>query len=364
MDYPFVTIIMPVRNEAAYIERSLRSVLNQDYPTSRIEVIIADGMSSDSTRHVVQQFQSEFPGVHLVDNPGLIAPTGLNTALRLAKGDIIIRVDGHCEVAPDYVRRCVEHLSSENAEGVGGPIVSRGETYMARVIAAAMSHPFGVGDSAFRTHIPPMRNEDRSKRGDGGRVDGEWAGASPAPTMRLVDSVPFPAYTREIIRRAGPYDEEMVRNQDDEYNYRLRKLGACILLAGDIQSRYYSRSTLRSLWNQFFGYGFWKVRVLQKHPRQMRLRQFVPPFFAFCLVSLLVTSTWSHYSKIFLILYLGVYLAANTAASLWVSSKSNWRNLPVLPLVFAILHLSYGLGFLTGLVRFARRWGDRSTPEW
>ncbi len=154
--------------------------------------------------------------------------------------------------ASSYVRRCVEHLLAGGVEAVGGPIETVGETDEAQAIALAMSSWFGVGGSGFRTV------KDRAT---------------------LVETVAFPAYTRQTVQRIGPFDEELVRNQDDEYNYRLLKHGGRILLSPDIRSRYYSRSSLRSLWRQYYQYGFWKVRVMQKHPRQMRWRQFVPPAF-------------------------------------------------------------------------------------
>jgi succinoglycan biosynthesis protein ExoA len=171
-----------------------------------------------------------------------------------------------------------------------------------------------------------------------------------------VDTVAFGAYTRRVIERTGRLDEEMVRNQDDEYNYRLRKLGGKILLSPSVRSRYYSRSTLRALWRQYFQYGFWKVRVLQKHPRQMQPRQFVPPLFvASCLISLLLAP----FAKLGLWLFaaaLGPYLIANLGWSIVTARKSNWRLLPLLFLTFATLHISYGLGFLLGISRFWNRW--------
>ncbi len=332
-DHPLVTILMPVRNEAGIIARSLGAVLAQDYPAECTEIIVADGMSTDGTRQVIQDFQRQRVNLRWIDNPGKIVPTGLNAALRQAQGEIVIRVDGHCEIAPDYVSRCVFHILTGGVDGVGGSTETIGKTCTARVIAIAMSSPFGVGDSAFRT--------------------------SSGKTM-LADSVPFPAYTRAIIARAGLYDEELVRNQDDEYNYRLRKLGAKILLAEDIHSKYYSRSSLRSLWRQYYQYGYWKVRVLQKHPRQMRPRQFVPPLFVASLfVSAILSLLGSPGRWLFLAIF-AAYLSANLAASLYTASRKGWRHLPLLPLVYAILHTSYGLGFLVGLLRFANRWGDKT----
>lgn len=330
---PFVSVIMPVRNEAAFIGRSLYALLKQTYARERMEIIIADGMSTDDTREVIERIKdnSEIPIV-LVDNPKQIAPTGLNCALREAKGDIIVRVDGHCEIEPEYVANCVAHLQTGRADGVGGPIQTIGETLRAKAIAAAMSSTFGVGGSAFRTI------DDREM---------------------YADTVAFPGYTREIIEKAGAFNEELVRNQDDEYNYRIRKLGGKILLSPDIRSRYYSRSTFKSLWRQYYQYGFWKVRVLQLHPRQMSLRQFVPFVFVLSLIVLTLLSTVSTIGRWGLALLIGSYLLANLAASLLTSIKTNLNLFPLLSLSFAILHISYGLGFLVGLISFRKEWSKR-----
>jgi succinoglycan biosynthesis protein ExoA len=328
---PFVSIVMPVRNEAGFIARSLGAVLAQDYPADRLEVIVADGQSDDGTRSALDALARRNTNVHVLDNPGRIVATGLNRAFAVAQGDIIVRVDGHCEIAPDYVRRCVAHLQSGSADGVGGPLTTIGETETARTIAAAMSSKYGVGGSAFRTT---------------------------SDTTRLTDTVAFPAYTRRIMEQAGPYDEEMVRNQDDEYNYRLRKLGARILLAADVRARYYSRSSLSSLARQYFGYGYWKVRVMQKHRRQMQVRQFVPPTFVAALIgggalAFVPVVRWALSGVLI------AYAVATSIAAVSESGRVGWRQVPMLALCFAVLHMSYGLGFLAGLVRFRGRWRDR-----
>lgn len=329
---PFVSVVMPVRNEAGFIARSVGCVLDQEYPDERLEVIVADGCSTDDTTKIVRSLQTNHPNLKLIANPGKIAPTGLNAAIKEARGEIIVRVDGHCEIAPDYIQRCVEHLTNGEADGVGGPIETIGETAMAKAIAAAMSSPFGVGGSAFRTV------KDK--------------------TM-LADTVAFPAYKRSVIESAGLYDEELVRNQDDEYNYRLRKLGAKILLAADVRSKYYSRGTLKKLFRQYFQYGYWKVRVLQKHPRQMSARQFIPPLFVASLLFSLLLSLWTRLGLWLLGGIICCYLAANLLASLMTARKSQnqiFAHLLLLPTIFSSLHLSYGLGFLIGLIKFANRW--------
>jgi glycosyltransferase involved in cell wall biosynthesis len=319
---------MPVRDEAAYIARSLDAVLAQDYPSDLLEVVVADGMSTDGTREYLNRIAETHPSLRIVDNPGRTAPSALNVAIRNARGDVFVRVDGHCEVARDYVRRCVAHLVDDGVEAVGGPLETLGETWSARAIAAAMSSAFGVGGSAFRT------------------VSGK--------TM-LTDTVAFPAYTRAIVERAGPFDEQLVRNQDDEYNYRLRKLGAKVLLASDVRSRYYSRSSVSSLWRQYFQYGYWKVRVMQKHPRQMRPRQFVPAAFVATLLVLGTLAPFWSVASWALAGALGLYAVALLAGSVAAARRVGWSILPLLPVAFATLHVAYGSGFLVGLVAHRRR---------
>jgi len=297
-----------------------------------MEIIIADGLSTDNTKEVVETFKpSDIPLIWL-DNPDKIVPTGLNLAIRQARGEIIIRVDGHTEISPNYVRRCVWYLQNQAVQGVGGAVETIGENDISEIIALAMSSSFGVGNSAFRLSVS---------------------------NNKLVDGVPFPAYTREIIQAAGLYDEELVRDQDDEYNYRIRAAGGKILLADDVRSDYFSRGSFAKLWKQYFQYGFWKVRVLQKHPGQMSPRQFVPPIFVLSLLISLVLSLAAPWAWWVLAGILGAYLLANLTASLLTALRTRLHAPWLLPLAFSILHLAYGLGFLVGLVRFAGRWGDK-----
>jgi succinoglycan biosynthesis protein ExoA len=327
---PLVSVVLPIRNEAAYISRALASVLGQDYPAHRMEVLVADGRSEDGTRETVRGFASRFGDrLKMIDNPGRIVSTGLNAALPFAAGDVIVRVDGHCEIPPDFVRRSVEHLQVDGVDCVGGLLETIGETPTARAIAIAMSSTFGVGGSAFR---------------------------SGAPVSALTDSVAFPAWTRQAMLHAGAFDEELVRNQDDEYSYRLRHMGGRILLATDIRTRYYSRSSIRSLWRQCFEYGIWKVRVLQKHPRQMRPRQFVPgAFVAAVLLSILSSSVSFAFLPVAALIVFGYVLAVGIAT--WREARAHGSSvMPTLPLAFGTMHFAYGAGFLIGVLRFWRHW--------
>ena len=330
---PFVSILMPVRNESGYIERSLSAVFDQTYPHQLMEIVVADGLSTDGTRERINDLASRTDiSITVIDNPGQIAPTGLNRAIAVSKGDVIVRVDGHCEIANDYVANCVELLRSTTADGVGGPIETVAESPQAEAIAIAMSSKFGVGGSAFRTV------HDRELE---------------------VDTIAFPGYRRDLFDRVGGFDEELVRNQDDEFNYRVRERGGRLILSPSVRSRYYSRSSFRSLWKQYFQYGYWKVRVLQLHPAQMSIRQFVPFAFVSVIALLALVSIVSVISAWLLVAVLGLYLASNFLASALSCRRARLSALPGLFVSFAILHFSYGLGFLFGLVAFRRRWMDK-----
>jgi glycosyltransferase involved in cell wall biosynthesis len=330
-EQPFVSVIMPIRNEADFIERSLGAALRQEYPAECMEILIADGMSTDRTRAIIEQLvanQTNQPAipVKIIDNPGKIVPTGFNWALGEARGEIIVRVDGHTVIAPNYVRECVTALQTTSADNVGGRMMPIGQNPVGDVIALATSSPFGVGGGRF--HF--SKHE-------------EW-----------VDTVYLGAWRRDVFERIGQFDEEMVRNQDDEFNYRLLKHGGKILLSPRILSRYYNRGSLRALWRQYYQYGFWKVRVMEKHPGQMRFRQFVPPLFAGALIGSGGLALMTKWGRWLFALVAGSYGIANFAVSIITSRKNNGKGLTLLPVVFATMHLSYGIGFLLGLVKRAR----------
>jgi glycosyltransferase involved in cell wall biosynthesis len=331
--FPFVTVVMPIRNEAAFIARSLGSVQAQDYPHERMELLIADGMSTDGTRDVIAGVTAACPSISVtvLDNPGMIVPTGMNIALARAKGEIIVRLDGHTIVAPDYVRECVAALERSGAGNVGGRMDPVSEGEFGQATALATSSPFGVGGARF--HYSNLE---------------EW-----------VDTVYMGAWPRDVFQRVGCFDEEFVRNQDDELNYRLISKGAKILLSPRIKSLYHNRSNPVALWRQYSQYGYWKVRVMQKHPLQMRPRQFVPPLFVSVLLGSVLTMPWLAVGRWMFCLLAVSYTIANLGASLLTARKGHWHLLLLLPLTFFILHFAYGFGFLMGLAKFWNRWRDR-----
>ncbi|MGH7494855.1 MAG: glycosyltransferase family 2 protein [bacterium] len=330
MKLPFVSVICPIRNEERHIATCLHSILNQDYARTRMEILVVDGMSEDGTRNLVRELAAQEGRIKLLDNPGRIVPAAMNIGIKQARGEIIVRVDGHALIAENYLRSCVRHLSATGAACVGGPITSSHSTYVGRAIALAMSFPFGVGNSRFRT-----------------------SGFS-----GYVDTLAFGAYRREVFDRIGLFDEELVRCQDDELNYRLRKLGGAIYMTPEIRSTYFPRASLGKLWRQYFQYGCWKVRVLQKHTRMMQPRQFVPGAFVCGLMLSPLSSVFVEPAWLLCAGMLGTYLTANLLASLYLAHKRGLSYLPLLPVVFILLHFSYGLGFLKGLCKFAGRWRE------
>lgn len=327
-----VTIIMPVRNEGAFIRNSLDAVLNQDYPAELLEIIVADGMSDDDTRALVRELMDSHPNLKMIDNPSRIVPTAMNLAIRAARGEVVVRADGHTLIAPDYVTECVSALRWSPADNVGGPMRALGEGWFGKAVAAATSSRFGVGGARF--------HYSKSE---------EW-----------VDTVYLGAWRREMFGRIGLFDEEMVRDQDDELNYRLLNRGGRILLSPRIRSSYTVRGTPRSLWRQYFQYGFWKVRVMQKHPRQIRLRQLAPPAFVAALI-LSAAAAWSVPGAVPIwgTVPLG-YAAMSAAASVSAARRSGWSVIFGLPLAYAVIHVAYGLGFLAGLARFMTKWRARA----
>ena len=318
--WPFVSIVLPMRNERRHIERCLDSILATDYPVDRLEVLVVDGESDDGSDELVRRYAREHP-VRLLSNPERIVPTAMNRGIAEARGDVIVRMDAHTTYAPDYVRRCVEALERTDAAAVGGVQAAVGSDLVTVAIAAATTSRFGVGNARFRY----------------------------ADREEFTDTVYLGAWRRATLEAAGGFDAAWVVNQDYELNCRLRRDGGKILLSPSIRCEYHVRDSLLALARQYFRYGMWRVKTLRAHPFSLRWRQLAPPAFVATLVSAALLSS---VSLVPLTLIGGLYLLANLAASAVVARARGLRYLPVLPLTFACLHLCWGAGFLVGLVRF------------
>ena len=319
-----ISIILPIRNEAKYIKKTLESILCQKNIEQEIEILIVDGMSTDNTRGIIIKYQKDHPNIHLIDNPEKIVSTGFNRALNESKGDIIIRVDGHCEIAPDYIQKCLECLEKINADCVGGATEHVASGLVGESIKMAQSSFFGVGGVSFRKKVEK----------------GEY-----------VDTLAFGAYKREVFDQLGGYDEELVRNQDDEFNFRMIQNDRKIWLDPSIKSTYTQRNSFMGIFKQYFQYGFYKVRVMQKRRGIASWRHMVPGLFVLGLLTSF--SIFIIYGNNISILSLCLpYLLFSLFATILELFKSPFNLLSVmmLPLTFYILHISYGLGLLMGLI--------------
>jgi glycosyltransferase involved in cell wall biosynthesis len=324
-DAPFVSVIMPIRNEGDFIERAITSVLDSDYPARKMEVIVIDGMSDDGTRETVERLSLADDRVKMLDNPKRIVPAAMNVGLKAARGDVFIRIDGHAEVPQDFVTKSVECLREHPEAWVaGGYMETIADDYTGCAIASAMRSPVGVGNARFRL--------------------GDYEG--------WVDTLAFGAHHKWILEKIGYFDEELVRNQDDEFNLRIILAGGKIWMSKSIRSKYFSRASLSKLWRQYFQYGFWRIRTLQKHKKPATFRQLVPLLLVSSLLLLGLAGLLWGPVRIVLAIESGLYLLGLAAGALDVGRRSGWRYAPAAPLVFAILHFAYGSGSLWGGIRF------------
>ncbi len=324
----FVSLILPIRNESHYIEQCLDAIFEQDYNHANMELIIVDGISTDDTNEIVLEYIKNHQSIptRLISNRRQIVSTGMNLAIKKASGDIIVRIDGHCIVAPDYVRQCVAVLDETGADCVGGMQTGIGQTRIGVANALTNKTPFGIGNAKFHYASKP-----------------DW-----------VDTVYLGAYKKKVFEKIGYFDEELIRNQDDEFNFRLRQAGGRIRLDQRISSTYYNRGTLIGLFNQYFLYGMYKVRVIQKRGSISSWRHLVPGLFVLSTaVSIFIAAIFRITPVYFCVL--GPYLLANTIASL-SATRSNLSNMPFVMLSFSVMHLSYGLGFIWGFWKWRKSW--------
>jgi succinoglycan biosynthesis protein ExoA len=320
---PFVSIIVPCYNEETTICQLLDSILAQTYPRAQMELVISDGLSTDRTRAVIAEFQKEHADltVRVVENSARTIPSGLNQAIRESRGEIIVRLDAHSMPIPEYVERCVSAHESNKGDNVGGvwEIRPGADTRIAESISFAAAHPLGVGDAMYRLNAK--------------------AGA--------VDTVPFGSFRRTLIDRIGAFDETLLTNEDYEFNTRVRESGGTVWLNPAIRSVYFSRSTLSKLANQYWRYGFWKLKMLKRYPHTLRWRQGLPPLFVLSLVVFIVLSLFVGLARYILAAQLLIYFSALGLAGLKLAFEKRKGFLLIgLPLAIMTMHISWGAGFL------------------
>jgi succinoglycan biosynthesis protein ExoA len=335
--YKNVSIVVACRNESRHIRAFIQSFLGQDFDGFGYEIIIADGASDDGTREILSELEREEPHVVVIDNPLRTVSAGLNAAIRASRGAIILRMDAHTEYARDYVRKCVKALESSGADNVGGPARTKAEGLLPRAIQAAYHSRFSTGGARFH--------------------DEAYSG--------YVDTVTYGCWRKETLLALGLFDEQLVRNQDDELNLRLTRAGGKIWQDADIVSWYRPRTTLSALFRQYFQYGFWKVRVIRKHKIPGSWRHLIPGLFVLANLVLFLAAVFTAMAGSRALfrealtgwaVLVGTYGLACMIASCIGARKNGWDLFAWLPVTFAVFHVSYGMGFLIGSIywTFAR----------
>lgn len=319
-----LSVICPIYNEEKHIAACLDSILRQDFPKEELEVLLVDGMSTDRTREIVQQYTAQYPFIFLLDNPKRIVPTGLNIGIRVAQGEVIIRLDAHAIYPDNYFSALVDKLYALNADNVGGlcRTLPAKDTPMCEAIAAALSSPFGMGDSHFRIGT----NKEMQ-----------------------VDTVPFGCFRREVFDKIGYFDEELVRNQDDEFNGRIIKFGGHIYLIPSVVIDYYGRDSIGKVSKMFYQYGLFKPLVNKKLGNPASVRQFFPFFFVLGLIIGLILSLASTFFRIFYIAVLALYIFL--AAYYSTRQVKGLKRIFLLMGTFFVIHVSYGWGYLRGMFK-------------
>jgi succinoglycan biosynthesis protein ExoA len=324
---PTVTIIVPCYNEQDTIGLLLTAIYSQTYSRAKMDVVISDGMSTDSTRDNIEKLKRKFYDldIQIVDNPKRNIPSALNQALEVAKGEIIIRLDAHSVPRLDYVERCVSALKDGKGDNVGGAwiIRTKGKGLLARSIMIAASHPLGVGGAQYRI---------------GG-------------TAQAVDTVPFGAFYRSLIDRVGRFDENLLSNEDYEFNARVRKAGGMVWFDPEIQSTYFARSSIIALAKQYWRYGYWKFRMLKRYPKTIRWRQALPPLYVASIILFCVIVVFFPWIKWLIITQIGIYSLVLLISGFMVGIKDRDPGLVLgVPVTIAVMHLSWGLAFIWSLI--------------
>jgi succinoglycan biosynthesis protein ExoA len=326
---PRVSVVAPMWNEAGHIEDFVADIAAQDYE-GELELLVADGRSTDDSVELLKAAaERDGLAVTVLDNPDRWVSAGLNACIRAATGDLIVRVDCHSRYPTDYVRQCVVASEETGADNVGGVFIPRGKTSTERAVGVAMDSPFG--GIHWTRHGPHERVE--------------------------VDTVPYGAFRAEVFERIGFFDESLVRNQDDEFNLRLRLAGGKIVLDPAIRIYYTPRGSFRRLFRQYFEYGLWKPAVMRKHGRVVSARSLAPILFVVSLVVLGTLALFSASALVLLAVEDSIYvLGALIFAVLAIRARrERWTLLPRVVAAFLTFHIAYGLGMAVGWLRAALR---------
>lgn len=324
-----ISIIIPARNEEKFISETLLSIVNSDYLLEKMEILVIDGMSDDNTREIVKKFSDKYSEIELLDNYNKTVPYAMNIGIKKAKGDFVIRLDAHSVYPQDYISKLVYWIQELAVDNVGGvwDTIPANNSLEAQAIAYSTSHIFGIGNAQYRisNRIEPYS----------------------------VDTVPFGCYRRDVFDRIGLFDIDLTRNQDDELNARLIQNGGKIFLIPNLKIKYFARENFKKMFKMFYQYGYFKPLVNLKLKLPATIRQFIPLLFVLFLILGMLLSFSGHMALILYMSGLSIYFIINLIVSYRVSKeKKNMKLLPYMIKSFFLIHLSYGIGYLKGLVDF------------
>ncbi|WP_405321312.1 glycosyltransferase family 2 protein [Frisingicoccus sp.] len=324
---PFVSVVIPVRNEYNYIRSCLDSILRQDYPKNRLEILLAVAPSDDGTEEIIMEYQKKYDYIHMLTNEKSTISHGVNMGIHAAKGEYIVRLDAHTEFAPDYISKCIEYLLKTGADNVGGPTKVKGKTPIQRAVAAAYYSSFALGGG--KQHIK------------------DYEGYS--------DTVSFGAFKKSTAEAVNCFDEELILNEDDDFNFKISEMGGKIFITPKIRSFYYPRDSYKGLVKQYFGYGLWKVAVIKKHKKPARISHLIPMLFVLFLIPGGLISLFSKRARKLYLSIIGLYFGLDIAASFSLKEVDDQDGIMLrfrLILIHFLLHISYGCGFLAGIYKF------------
>lgn len=321
-----ISIVIPCRNEAPFIKECIDAIYDSNISTDVIiDVFITDGMSTDGTREIIIELQKKYPSLHLIDNVKQLTPYAFNLGIQASDFDYLQIIGARHIISQNYLSKSLEILESDkNIWCVGGRLQNEFINETGKIVAAAMATTFGMGLGNFRT---------LEKSG-------------------FTDTVTSPMYPKFVFEKIGYFDEDLVRNQDDDFNYRVTSAGGKVYFCSEISLKYYVRGSFPGLWKQFFQYGYWKVFVNRKHKAVTTFRQLIPPLFVSYLAVLPLISLFSW--KIGLLASIPLLLYAMLAVLFTFKVIAKDTTLPFLKVLqtFLILHVSYGLGYLRGILDF------------
>lgn len=342
---PLVSIIIPCRNEEKHIKKCLDSLIGQDYLKEKMEIIIVDGMSDDGTRIIMEKYLQQYPFIKLLDNLKRITPVALNIGIKNAKGELIAIIGAHAVYNNDYISKCVKFSVEYNTDKVGGILItiSGSDSLVNKAINICLSHPFGVGNSYFRTMGRNKALSDDGENNSSSRTD--------FSKPRLVDAVFGGCYKKEVFEKVGLFNENIARSQDIEFDARLRKAGGKILLVPEILAYYYSDDNFGKFCKHIFSNGFWATYPLKFGIKIFSWRHLIPLFFATGFLLGLFLSFFFWQMKFIFCLILGSYLLLDLFFSIKISAEKGFKYLIILPVIFFSLHFIYGLGSIWGLFK-------------